>query len=48
MSYEGDDGSDEIYEFDVGIVVIVGLEVLGKSYHHPGINFRQVYGCILD
>mgnify|MGYP004495317333 CR=1 FL=1 len=28
--------------FDVGIVVIVGLEVLGKSYHHPGINFRQV------
>ena len=48
MSYEGDEGSDEIHEFDVGIVVIVGIEVLDKSYHHLGIDFRQVYGCILD
>ena len=44
MSYEGDEGSDEICELDVGIVVFVGLEVLGRSYHHLGINFRQVYG----
>ena len=48
MSYEGDDGSDENFELDVGIVVIVGLEAWLRSYHHPGIDFRQVYGCVLD
>ena len=42
MSYEGDDGCDENFELDVGILVIVGLGAWLRSYHYLGIDFRQV------